>query len=30
LFGCGKVLAMLRANPQLIELNRGVVRKGDT
>ena len=29
-FGCGKVLALLRANPGLIELNRGVVRKGDT
>jgi spore coat polysaccharide biosynthesis protein SpsF len=30
LFGCGEVLAYLRANPTLVELNRGVVRKGDT
>lgn len=30
LFGCGSVLSLLRANPKLLELNRGVLRKGDT
>lgn len=30
LFGCGQVLALLRAEPKLLELNRGVMRKGDT
>jgi spore coat polysaccharide biosynthesis protein SpsF len=30
LFGCGAVLALLRSNPKLLDLNRGVLRKGDT
>jgi len=30
LFGCGAVLSLLRAQPKLLELNRGVLRKGDT
>ena len=30
LFGCGEILTLLRANPTWVELNRNVVRKGDT
>ena len=30
LFGCGEILNLLRANPAWLELNKGVVRKGDT
>ena len=30
LFGCGEVIALLKANPDWMEINRNVVRKGNT
>jgi spore coat polysaccharide biosynthesis protein SpsF len=30
LFGCGEILDLLRANPTWMDLNRNVLRKGDT